>query len=49
MNEQQIRMILRRRDAYDLSGLRSHDIDVVQTPAGTTTHSGLRHSWFRRI
>lgn len=38
MNENQMRMILRSRDAYDLNGRRTRDVDVVQTPAGTATH-----------
>ena len=38
MHEQQIRMIMRPRDAYDLDGRRTRDVDIVQTRGGTATH-----------
>ncbi|NWL26647.1 hypothetical protein DM794_06165 [Paenarthrobacter ureafaciens] len=38
VHEQQIRMIMRPRDAYDLEGRRTRDVDIVQTRGGTATH-----------
>ena len=38
MHEQQIQMITRPRNASDLDGRRTRDVDIVQTRGGTATH-----------